>query len=190
MQSTASLARRSTRSSTAKEDIAAAGDAVNPANLRQIITNPSISSDPPSAAPELTNAPGYRAGEAYVSPAPVTTAGTIIHYNFDLRKCEFTLEVRAGSAPADLPTVVFLPEYHFPKDTCVVEVSSGKWEIGFDEDEAVLLQKLKWWHGDGEQSLKVAGFVRKHNLVDGATDEGGYYEQLNQWAGLINCVII
>jgi hypothetical protein len=162
---------------------------VTPNNLKRSLTNPSISSEATSRQPELTASPGYRAAEAYVRPAPIATAGVITNYVFDLRQCLFTLVIKAPKvADPDTPTVVFLPEYHFPKDGCSVEVSSGKWEISGDEEEAVLIQRLRWWHGEGEQTLRVSGVVKKHNLGEGAED-AGYYEQCNQgtWS---NCSLM
>ncbi|KAK4098709.1 glycoside hydrolase family 5 protein [Parathielavia hyrcaniae] len=175
-------------------------DSVTPANLRRSITNPSISSEATARQPELTVSPGYRAAEAYVRPAPIAAAGVIKNYGFDLRQCLFTLTIQAPPLsrmvtdsdldPRDLPTVVFLPEYHFPKDACAVQVSSGKWEISSDEDETVLVQRLRWWHGAGEQTLRVSGVVKKHNLGEGGLgEEGGYYEQCNQGAWS-NCVVM
>ncbi|AEO60005.1 glycoside hydrolase family 5 protein [Thermothelomyces thermophilus ATCC 42464] len=157
-------------------------ESVTPANLRRSITNPSISLEATSRQPELTASPGYRAAEAYVRPAPVATAGVITDYGFDLRKCLFTLTIQAPRvADPEAPTVVFLPEYHFPKDECSVEVSSGKWEISSDEEETVLIQRLRWWHGDGQQTLRVSGVIKKHNIGESAEDTG-YYEQCNQGA--------
>ncbi|KAM7185161.1 glycoside hydrolase [Naviculisporaceae sp. PSN 640] len=165
-------------------------DNVTPSNLSRTITNPRISSDVSAREPELTASPGHRAAEAYVRPAPVTTAGLIKTYNFDLKQCQFTMTVIADKvAETDAPTVVFLPDYHFPKDSCIVEVSSGKWEISSDEEETALLQRLRWWHGEGEQTLRVTGTVKTHNTgVNGAEDDG-YYEQCNQgtWA---NCTLM
>jgi hypothetical protein len=161
------------------------GDSVTPANLRRSLTNPSISSEATSRNPELTVAPGYRAAEAYVRPAPISVAGVITNYGFDLRQCLFTLTIKAPKvADSDLPTVVFLPPYHFPKDACSVEVTSGKWEISSDEDETVLIQRLRWWHGEGEQTLRVSGVIQKLNVGQGA-EEVGYYDQCNQgaWSG-------
>ncbi|KAK0721521.1 glycoside hydrolase superfamily [Apiosordaria backusii] len=152
-------------------------DSVTPANLRRSITNPSISSEVTNRQPELTVAPGYRAAEAYVRPAPVVTAGTIQKYFFDLKQCQFNMTITAPkAAETDTPTIVHLPEYHFPKDECIVEVSSGKWEISSDEEESIMLQRLRWWHGEGEQVLKISGVVKKHNIGDG---EGGYYDQIS-----------
>lgn len=84
-------------------------------------------------------------------------------------------------AATDAPTVVFLPEYHFSKDSCLVEVSSGKWEISSDEEETALVQRLRWWHGEGEQTLRITGTVKTHNSGEGAENDG-YYEQCNQGA--------
>ena len=91
-------------------------------------------------------------------------------------------------ASTEAPTVVFLPEYHFPNDACTVEVSSGKWELSNDTEETAEIQKLKWWHGEGEQTLKVTGVVKKVNAGDGGAvaQEGGYYDQCNQ-AGWGSC---
>ncbi|SPQ24797.1 19bb662d-47d8-4dbe-8d87-e351ab77b0c3 [Thermothielavioides terrestris] len=176
-------------------------DSVTPANLKRSLTNPSISSEATSRQPELTACPGYRAAEAYVRPAPTTVAGVIASYGFDLRQCVFTLALTAPRAADPLaPTVVFLPEYHFPRDACVVEASSGKWEISCDEDEAVLVQRLRWWHGPGEQTLRVSGVVRKllaAEAVGGGAaaagaavaEDAGYYEQCNQGAWS-NCALM
>jgi len=165
-------------------------NSVTPSNLKRTLTTPSISSETPSRQPELTSNPGYRAAEAYIRPAPITTAGTIKNYSFDLRRCQFSMVVQASKAPdTDSPTVVFLPEHHFPKDECLIETSSGKWEISSDEEDTVLLQRLKWWHGDGEQTLRVTGVVKKVN-GDGiaATEDTGYYEQCNNGWG--NCLLM
>ncbi|KAK4124467.1 glycoside hydrolase family 5 protein [Parathielavia appendiculata] len=180
--------------SVAKKDLDD-DDSVTPANLHRSITNPSISSQATTRQPELTVSPGYRAAEAYVRPAPIAAAGVIKNYGFDLRQCLFSLTIEVppspnkGAVDPDAPTVVFLPEYHFPKDACTVQVSSGKWEISSDEEETVLVQRLRWWHGAGQQTLRVSGVVKKHNFGEGVNEEAGYYEQCNQgtWS---NCVVM
>lgn len=151
---------------------------VNPGNLQRTLTTPSISSARSLKDPELTNAPGLRAAEAFIRPTPIVVAGDLVSYGFDMRKCVFDVKIQA-SKPArdDAPTILFLPDYHFPKDHCEVAVSSGKWEISSDETEGPLLQRLRWWHGDGEQSIKVSGMVRKHNVPQGTEEEAGYLEQ-------------
>lgn len=81
-----------------------------------------------------------------------------------------------------IPTVVLLPEYHFPEDSVEVLVSAGRWEIAWDTEETTALQRLRWWHPPGVQTLKIKGRVRKHNDVEGgAAKEDGYYDQLSNW---------
>lgn len=165
---------------------------VTPANIKRTLTNPSISSESTQRQPELTNSPGYRAAEAYVRPAPIATAGTVKKYGFDLRSCQFNVTIQApeGAKP-DTPTVVFLPDYHFPKDACQVEVSTGKWEIRSDEEETTPLQKLRWWHGEGEQTLRVTGVVKQVNGGSGEGAEVGYYDQVfNQAKGFLDACVI
>lgn len=158
---------------------------MTPSNLKRNLTNPLISSKRPSSDPELTNAPGYRAAEAYVRPAPIATNGPIIDYVFDLKTCEFTLNIEGTKASSDdFPTTVFLPEYHFPKEQCTVAVSSGKWEISTDDEERAWVQKLRWWHGEGKQSLKVTGLIRPHNSLAGTAEEAGYLEQCQNSYGV------
>jgi hypothetical protein len=150
---------------------------VNPGNLKDKLRTPSISSKM-TDAPELTNAPGFRAAEAYVRPAPIETVGKIINYGFDLRNCIFTLRLQAPKAGSeDQPTEIFLPEFHFPKDKCEVEVSSGKWTISTDDEDGGLIQKLRWWHVEGEHSIQVTGVRRSQNTMLGREDEEGYLDQ-------------
>ncbi|OBT49094.1 hypothetical protein VE00_00118 [Pseudogymnoascus sp. WSF 3629] len=160
--------------SIANASSATLGDSyINSRNLKDNLKTPSISSVP-SNAPELTAAPGYRAAEAYVRPSPIATAGKLLQSGFDLRNYTFTMRLAADSATAeDKPTEVLLPEFHFPSDKCVVEVSGGKWSIGHFDEDGGMTQKLKWWHNKGEQWLKVVG-VR--NIIQGAGPSGGEEE--------------
>lgn len=151
---------------------------VTPSNIHKVLTTPSISSKPGDNA-EAAGTPGYRAAEAFVRPAPVFVAGTITEYGFDLRSCTFNLKVDGKGARNEAPTVVYLPEFHYPSDAADVEVSSGKWEIKMDED-GPLVQRLLWWHGEGAQSLKVKGLVRKHNVPEGSAEDEGYLEQCRE----------
>ena len=159
---------------------------VTPANIQRTLTNPSISSEPLKKDPELTNSPGYRAAEAFVRPNPVAVAGTIVSHGFDLRHSTLHLAVSAPKPTAeDAPTVVYLPEFHFPRDLCEVTVSAGKWEISLDDEGSrVPLQQLRWWHPQGEQKLRVEGVVRKHNVPEGAVEDEGYLEQCQQGTGV------
>ena len=49
------------------------------------------------------------------------------------------------------PTEVFVPLIHFPLDDMDVQVTGGKWS--FDAET----QYIKWWHMEGEQTMKVVG---------------------------------
>lgn len=174
--------------STAKDD-----SPVTPSNLQRTLTNPSISSTPSLKDPELTNAPGYRAAEAFIRPTPTLVAGNVLSSGFDVRKAAYELKVSAPKVVAeDAPTIVFLPEYHFPKDNFDVTVSAGKWEISFDDEDGTLLQRLRWWHPDGEQHLTIKGVVRKHNALEGSAEEAGYLEQCQQGYGFNfgNCAVM
>lgn len=139
-------------------------------------------------------------------PAPVAVVGDIKHYEFDLKTCTFTVSIRSARPPLfanakaktniaasegegqqQQPSVFFLPEFHFPRDGCVVETSGGKWEITADEGE---VQRLRWWNGGAngsgaEQTLKVVGAVRRMNGEggEGEGEEAGYYDVLSNWIG-------
>ncbi|MBE3049363.1 hypothetical protein IMZ48_44065 [Candidatus Bathyarchaeota archaeon] len=156
-----------------------AGDdaSVTPDNLRKVLTAPSISSEPGQNV-EASGTPGYRAAEAFVRPTPVFVAGTITEYGFDLKSCTFTLKLDAKGVRNEAPTVVYLPEFHYPADDAEVEVSSGKWEIKADDGEGPAVQRLIWWHGEGAQSLRVRGLVRKRD-VEGE-GEDGYVDQCRE----------
>ncbi|KAI9839740.1 MAG: hypothetical protein M1837_002028 [Sclerophora amabilis] len=154
---------------------------VSPSNLKATLSTPSISSDTLTTEPELSNNPGYRAAEAYIRPSPFATVGTVKSYGFDLRNCVFTFSLSAPTATReDLPTEIFLPEYHFPADNLNVEVSGGKWEISLDDTDTGLVQKLKWWHGEGDQNMTVRGVRRRQGVALGNEEEDGYLQQCQQ----------
>jgi hypothetical protein len=167
---------------------------VTPKNLERTLTSPSISSELSRAPAEtsLNAASGFRAAEAYVRPSPVVVAGDLKSYGFDLRNCTFNLAVAAPETGAgqDSPTVVYLPEYHFPRDGCEVLVSSGKWELRQDDSEGgVPVQKLFWWHLGGKQTLRVTGPPRQYNVPAGSAEELGYLEQCWRTGGG-SCVVM
>jgi hypothetical protein len=154
---------------------------INPGNLKDKLKTPSISSQATDKPPELTNAPGFRAAEAYVRPSPIATVGSIINYGFDLRNCIFNFKIQAHeSTSEEKPTEIFLPEFHFPKDKCKVEVSSGKWTISIDDTDGGMIQRLRWWHVEGEHTIKVTGVMRRQNMALGKEEEEGYLDQCQQ----------
>lgn len=85
----------------------------------------------------------------------------------------------------DAPTEIFLPEFHFPREHTVVEVSGGKWSITIDEDDRgmELIQRLRWWHGIDEQKITIKGLKRKMGQGLGSQEEEeGYIAQCQQTA--------
>lgn len=116
-------------------------------------------------------------------PSPITTVGSVISYGFDLRNATFNMTLQCENATSqDAPTEIFLPEFHFPAERSQVEISGGKWTISVDDTdgEAGLIQRLRWWHGVGEQTLKVKGEQRKLGMALGKEEEEGYLDQCQQ----------
>lgn len=161
-------------------------------NLKTPSIVSSRSSREPIRNPILTATPGFRAAEAYVRPSPIYVCGTLISSGFDLRSCTFNVRLNSESGTTEeVMTEIFLPEYHFPRDRCEVEVSSGKWSISSDAvDEGVssssaaaavvgdgsTIQVLRWRHGKGEQWISVKG-VPSSRQATREGDEVGYLEQ-------------
>lgn len=109
-------------------------------------------------------------------------------YGFDLRNATFTFALECQNpATEDVPTEIFLPEFHFPRDGSEVTVSGGKWTISVDDAHGGLIQRLRWWHGEGTQSLTVKGIKRRQGMSLGKEEEEpGYLEQCGQ----SKCVIM
>ncbi|BDD62413.1 hypothetical protein MPDQ_001011 [Monascus purpureus] len=133
---------------------------VGPQNLKHALASPSISSDCSQMSDK--DKLGYRAAEAYIRPSPVYTNGKRLSHGFDLRNCTFTLSLVAREPTSeDAPTEIYLPDFHFPDSSTVVAVSDGKWTLDREEVNSVKLLRLKWWHGKGNQDIKIQGLKRK-----------------------------
>ncbi|KAG0154128.1 hypothetical protein PDIDSM_1508 [Penicillium digitatum] len=133
---------------------------VGPRNLKGALSTPSISSD--RSQPSLREQQGYRAAEAYLRPSPTYVSGKLDSHVFDLKNCAFTLSLTAkGATTATAPTEIYLPEFHFPESNIVVAVSGGKWDIDVQDVQGVRIQRLRWWHAEGEQDIKIEGIKRK-----------------------------
>ncbi|KAH0543322.1 endo-1,4-beta-glucanase [Glutinoglossum americanum] len=154
---------------------------ISRSNLKATLSNASISAAPPSDTPAHLATPGFRAAEAFVRPSPIETAGTIIKHGFDLRNCIFTLSLTAPTPTQEAtPTEIFLPDFHFPRGETAVDVSGGKWTISSgDVGGGVDMQKLRWWHGEGEQDIKITGVKRRAAMAVGG-EEDGYLDQCQQ----------
>ena len=149
---------------------------VVPDNLKRALAHSSILSvaDQPPSRPK-----GYRAAEAYLRPSPIYVSGVLDNYLFDLKNCTFTMSLTAKAATAfDAPTEIYLPEVHFPKRNTVITASGGRWEIGYQEIQTVKFQLLRWWHGEGEQNVKIEGLKRQDGLFLRPSEEDiSYLEQ-------------
>ena len=146
---------------------------VSPSNLKQTLSKPSMASEPSSEDADMKSLLGLRASEAFVRPFPIAIAGDLKDYGFDLRGCVFTMFITATAATSkDAPTEVFLPGYHFPRDHTQVESSGGQWIITTDDRGSASKQILKWWHGEGDQTLKVRGVARNYGIPVAGDDEG------------------
>jgi hypothetical protein len=182
-----------------------AAAAVDPSNLHRTLSTPPISPVPSSTDPDIASG-GYRAAEASMRAAPIYTCGTLTSHTFDLRNCIFTMALNCGrdAAPAasdsksavsskgtgssnsssepddGAPTEIFLPEFHFPADATQVEVSSGRWTISIDGADSGrgLVQRLRWWHGPGDQNIKVTGVKRRLGFALGKDEEEESYWEL------------
>jgi hypothetical protein len=132
-----------------------------------------------SRAPsEPESKPGFRAAEAFIRPSAIYTAGDLLKYDFDLRNCTFTLSLAASRPTAqDAPTEIYLPEFHFPRSQTVVSITGGKWAIDSDEELSSTVQRLRWWHGEGDQDIKIQGVKHKASEIIGSDEEESYLEQ-------------
>lgn len=61
----------------------------------------------------------------------------------------------------DAPTEIYLPDFHFPGASTAVAVSGGKWEMDYQEVQSIKVQRLRWWHAEGEQDIKIEGAKRQ-----------------------------
>ncbi|KAL3482454.1 glycoside hydrolase superfamily [Aspergillus californicus] len=150
---------------------------ISSGNLKNAIQTPSIMSDVSQLDEDKL---GYRAAEAYVRPSPVVTNGLITNHVFDLRNCTFTMSLVGNKSterqPA--PTEIFLPDFHFPDSHTEVSVSSGEWKIDYVEIKSARLQRLQWWHPEGNQDITIEGLKRKGGaLVGPSAEDLSYLEQ-------------
>ena len=163
-----------------------AAERVEPRNLRHALQSPSISSDL-SQSSTMKKA-GFRAAEAWTRPSPIFTNGSVSNFVFDLLSCTFSLSLTAKARAArDAPTEIYLPDFHFPAAQTMVTASAGEWTIDHCEINTVKLQRLKWWHPEGDQEIKIQGAKYKPGeLANGTSDDISYLEQCQR----AECVIM
>jgi hypothetical protein len=114
-------------------------------------------------------------------------SGRLDAHVFDLKNCTFTMSLTAkGPTTAHAPTEIYLPEFHFPETNLAVTVSGGKWDIDVEEIQSVKLQRLRWWHAEGEQDIKIEGIKRKPGEFANPGEDVTYLEQCQKG----DCVIM
>lgn len=119
------------------------------------------------------SASGFRAAEAFIRPSPVRVAGEVLSWGFDLSHNTFELKLEANvSTSESAPTEVYIPSFHFPKNEMQVQVSGGRWT--YDADT----QYIRWWHLEGEQTMKVVGPKKMGKL----TEDGGYLDMIRNYS--------
>ena len=154
------------------------GSSVSQKNLKPVMSTQSMTSLPTDTPAEVADTPGFRAAEAYVRPSPLVTCGNNLSSGFDLRNAIFTFELDSPNGTAeDKATDIFLPEFHFPRERTEVEVSSGRWSINIDDVEGADVQRLRWWHSAGKQSMTVKGVKRRQGVALGKEEEENYWQQ-------------
>lgn len=109
---------------------------------------------------------GARAPEAFIRPVPICVSGKILDYRFNMTKSTFILRLKGSgnmASGADLepgnlsnliPTIIFIPTYHFPVQRTGVSTSAGIWKIDR------VNQLLYWWHMHGPQQIQLKGQLR------------------------------
>jgi hypothetical protein len=154
---------------------------VSPSNLKGTLITERMSSR--SAGGDVR---GLRAAEAFIRPTPVSVHGDTTSFGFDLRNCTFKLALSAPSSTRETaPTIVFLPEFHFPSGQTTVEVSGGKWTISTDDSNEAQQQILRWWHAEGDQSITVKGVVRKQGAALVNEEDEGYLQQCQRQSCMV-----
>lgn len=123
------------------------------------------------------SASGLRAAEAFIRPSPVRVAGDVVSWGFNLLHNTFELKLEANASTSELaPTEVFIPSFHFPKNEMQVQVSGGRWT--YDDDT----QYIRWWHLEGEQTMKVVGPKKTGKL----SEDEGYLDMIRNY----NCSVM
>jgi hypothetical protein len=161
---------------------------INPSNIQSALQKPEINNSSSALLAGPGENKGYRAAEAWVRPSPIATVGSVVSYGFDLKSATFTFSLTTDTACAEnLPTEIYLPEFHFPPGKTAVEVSGGRWRIETEDvNEEGGMQILRWWHSVGEQNMKVVGVKRKAGTYgageegEGGDGESGYFEMVRE----------
>ena len=49
-----------------------------------------------------------------------------------------------------------------------------------DDADGGMIQRVRWWHGEGDQSLFIKGVKRRQGVSIGKEEEEGYLDQCQQ----------
>lgn len=99
---------------------------------------------------KLTRSHLERADRAIARPFPLSVAGGLEKYTFEMKTSSFRLHIDAHHClDKKIGTEIALPAFHYPEEDFEVIISSGEWE--FDVTGRV----LTWWHEDGSQELEI-----------------------------------
>jgi hypothetical protein len=160
---------------------------VSPENLKKTLSSDNMSIQSSIGKTKDGDVKGLRAAEAFVRPTPVAVHGDISSFGFDLRNCTFHLSLSAPSSTREeVPTVVYLPDFHFPAGQTSVEASGGKWRISSEDHNGATVQILRWWHAEGDQTMTVKGVVRKQGgAMLGVEEDEGYLQQCQRQACMV-----
>lgn len=189
-RSTVSALPSASASSLSLDKTSTSSPVVDRSNLQRHLKAPQMNNQRQSLGEADTNK-GLRAVEAFLRPSPIFTVGSVVKYGFDLRNCTFTFSLRAEKAStAELPTHIFLPDFHFPADKLSVEVTSGTWMIEAQDVDGEGMQVMKWYHHAGEQNMTIKGVKRKLGVVGQTLEEEdvGYFETMRRLA--TNCSVM
>jgi len=86
-----------------------------------------------------------------------------------------------SSTSTDAPSEIYLPDFHFPETNTVATVSGGKWELDYQVFKSIKVQRLRWWHAEGEQDIKIQGLKRQPGeFTNPSRDDTTYLGQCQQ----------
>ncbi|KAH3680045.1 hypothetical protein WICPIJ_008426 [Wickerhamomyces pijperi] len=119
---------------------------------------------------------GLRAIDSIIRPYAVAINGDFKFAEFDLSKGSYILQIIGRKNSSNVPTKVYIPEWHYEPDQALVEITSGYFKTNANkemDDVGVIEEEiLQWYHGPGEQTLiikdlngKERGRGRTHGIV-------------------------
>ncbi|CCH41490.1 hypothetical protein BN7_1031 [Wickerhamomyces ciferrii] len=109
----------------------------------------------PSSASSAPSHFGLRAIDSIVRPFALALEGEFVDSEFDLSKLEYTLKIKGKDTGDITPTLIHIPQWHFPSDEYEINVTSGKFIV---EEGS---ETLQWFHENGYQSISIRNINAK-----------------------------